>query len=307
MINGEVSLLVGFTQVSASNIVAQILAPALARELKQPVRIVSLPGENGARAAEQTARAAPDGRTLCVTVPTHVLGPLFEERQRYDTLADFAAVALFAKNPLVLAVSNTLGIRSLQALIALAQSRPGELVYGTSAVGGGPHLAALLFCDMTGIRLKLRVYAATHTLYEDLAAGSIHLTFNNTMSALPLASEGKLALLGATSPTRSPAAPGVAAIAESGLAGYAFESWVGLLAPAATPAAVVAHLNQAVCRAVATPDVRRQLLALGIEPVSSTPGDFATHLRAEMARWVSFVRSHLNEFPGVRVERLGPR
>ena len=119
---------------------------------------MSLAGENGACAAEQTARAAPDGRTLCIAVPTHVLGSLFDEKQRYDAIADFTPVALFAKNPLVLAVSKTLRVESLHALIALARSRSGadELVYGTSAVGGGPHLAALLFCkqDRKSTRLN---------------------------------------------------------------------------------------------------------------------------------------------------------
>ena len=303
------ALLVGFSRVSASNIVAEIIRPALSDQLGQPVQIVSLPGENGARAAEQTATAAPDGRTLCIAVPTHVLGSLFDEKQRYHAIADFTPVALFAKNPLVLAVSNTLHVDTLAALIALARSRPrpDELVYGASAVGGGPHLAALLFCEQAGIRMKMRVYAETHTLYEDLHAGRIALTFNNTMSALPLANAGKLTLLGATGPARCHAAPDVPTIAEAALPGYHFESWVGILAPAGTPASVVTRINEAVSRAVETPEVRRQLQALGIEPICAPPETFAAHLRAEWARWVPFVRNHASEFPGVRLQRLGLR
>lgn len=303
------ALLVGFSRVSASNIVAEILQPALSEQLRQSVTIISLPGENGARAAEQTARAAPDGRTLCIAVPTHVLGSLFDDKQRYDAIADFTPVALFAKNPLVIAVSNTLHVDTLQALIALARSRAGayELVYGASAVGGGPHLAALLFCEQAGIRMKMRVYAETHTLYEDLHEGRIALTFNNTMSALPLANEGKLTLLGATGPARCHAAPDVPTFAEAALPGYQFESWVGILAPAGTPAPVVTRINDAVSRAVETPDVRRRLRALGIEPVCEKADYFAAHLRAEVARWVAFVRNHTNEFPGVQLRRLAAR
>jgi tripartite-type tricarboxylate transporter receptor subunit TctC len=304
MTSTEIQLLVGFSRISASNIVAQIIQPALSAQLGQPVRIVSLPGENGARAADQTASAAPDGRTLCIAVPTHVLGSLFEKKQRYDPIAGFAPVALFAKNPLVLAVSNALHVDTLHAFIALARSRPDELIYGTSAVGGGPHLAALLFCEQAGIRMQMRVYAETHTLYEDLTAGRIALTFNNTMSALPLANEGKLTLLGATGPARIPVAPDVPAVCEMALPGYQFESWVGLLAPAGTPAPVVTRINDAVSRAVESPDVRQQLLALGIEPVCEKPDYFAAHLRSELARWVPFVRNHIDAFPGVQRHRL---
>ena len=121
--NDEVSLLVGFSRVSASNIVAEIIAPALSRELGQPVRIVSLPGGNGARATEQTAQAAPDGLTLCITVPTHVLNSLFGDRERHDVTRDFAPVAVFGRNPLVLAVST---------MRSGGTSRPHRLTAGTA-------------------------------------------------------------------------------------------------------------------------------------------------------------------------------
>lgn len=259
-----------------------------------------MPGENGTLAAERLARAAPDGQTLGIAVPTHVIGSLLDDPPRYDPIADFAPVALFARNPLVLAVSNALGVNSLQAFIAIAKSRPGELTYGASAVGGGPHLAALLFCDKAGIQLHMRVYSETNTLYEDLTAGRIALTFNNTMSALPLAQAGKLTILGSTTLTRSPANPALRTLAETALPGYDIGSWVGLLAPAATPEAIVSRINAAVTRTVGTPAVRQQLQALGIEPVSEMPGYFATHLRSEWARWAPFVRDHPDAFPGAR-------
>lgn len=298
--SNSVQLIVGFSKVSASNIVAEIIRPALSAVLGVSVRIVTVPGENGAHAAGQTARAAPDGRTLCMAVPTHVLGALFEEKPRYDLLRDFAPVAMIARNPLVLAVSKHLGVDSIPALIALARSRPGELTYGASAVGGGPHLAALLFCAMAGVRMTLRVYAETHVLYEDLQAARIALTFNNTMSALPLAALGKLMLLGSTSPVRDTATLGIPAIAEAALPGYAYESWVGVLAPKGTPAPSLQHLNEAMQRVVQQAKIKQQLMNLGMTPTPDASESFADHLRNEQARWRSFVQAHIAEFPGVR-------
>ena len=293
-----IRLLVGFSKVSASNIVAEIIRPALSVALGQPVTIVTLPGENGARAAEQTAQAAPDGHTLCIAVPTHITGAWFDEKPRYDLLRDFAAVAMIAKNPLVLAVSEHLGVSSIEALITLAHARPGELVYGASATGGGPHLAALQFCSMAGVRMTMRVYAETHVLYEDLHAGRIALTFNNTMSALPLAAQGKLTLLGSTSSTHD-ATLGIPSIAETALPGYAYESWVGLLAPRGTPAPVVQCLNAAMQSVVQEPPIKQQLVSLGMTPTPGAPEVFAHHLRAEQARWRAFVKAHIDEFPGI--------
>ena len=293
-----IRLLVGFSRVSASNIVAEIIRPALSLALGQSVNIITLPGENGARAAEQTAQAAPDGRTLCIAVPTHVMGAWFDAIPRYDLLRDFTAVGMIAKNPLVLAVSNQLGVSSIDELIALARAQPGQQVYGASAAGGGPHLAALLFCSMAGVRMRMRVYAETHVLYEDLHAGRIALTFNNTMSALPLAAQGKLTLLGSTSPARD-AALGIPSIAETALPRYTYESWVGVLAPRDTPASMVQRLSEALQSVVQEPHVRQQLMTLGMTPTPGTPDGFAHHLRTEQARWSAFVQSHIDEFPRI--------
>ncbi len=302
---GEIQLLVGFSEGSASNIVAQVICTTLGEHLGQAVRIVRLPGANGALAAERLARAAPDGCTLGIAVPTHIVGSLLDGAQRYNPLADFAPVALFARNPLVLAISNTLEVNTLPGFIAMAKSRPGELVYGTSAIGGGPHLAALLFAGQTGIDMQMRVYAETNALYADLISGRIALTFNNPMSALPLARAGQLTILGVTSLARNPPNPELPSLAETALPGFDIASWVGMLAPAATPPHVVNRINAAVTQTIETPAVRRQLRALGIEPVSAPPDYFAAHLRAEMARWLPFVREHVEAFPGAQMRRPG--
>ena len=301
---GQVRLLVGFSQGSVSNIVARLLAPALAIALEKPVHVVQLPGENGAIAAEQLARAAPDGLTLGMAVPTHLVGSLIGSEPRYDPLSDFAAVDMIARNPVVLAVSNSLGVNSVGELIALARARPGELAYGASAIGGGPHLGAVLFSALTGVKLQRRVYDETHVLFDDLAAGRIALTFNNPTTVLQQARRGRLKMLAMTAARESELLPGLPVLAAS-VPDYEYMSWVGVLAPAATPPALLAGLHEAVQEAENSLPVRQGLHELGLEAVDESAEWFGAHLRAEWARWRAFALAHRVEFPGLREQQAG--
>lgn len=292
----DLRLLVGFSEGSASNIVASMIAPTLSAFLSQTVRVERLPGENGALCAEHVACAAPDGRTLAIAIQTHLIGSLLQTRKRYDPIADFAPVAMLARWPMILAVSNALGVTSVDELIALAKSRPGELVYGASAIGGSPHLAAILFRAMTGLDMRLRVYTETNTLYADLAQGRLAVTFNNSMSVLPLARAGKLRMLATTGAVRSPAAPELPTMAET-VPGYEVVSWIGVLAPAATPSPIVARINEATARTVQATQVRELFRAHGMEPVVASPADFARHLRVELDRWGRFIETNRAAFP----------
>lgn len=295
--SSDVRLLVGFSEGSASNIVARMIAPALSTCLNQAVSIERIPGENGALSAEHVARAAPDGRTLAIAIQTHAIGSLLFARKRYDPIADFAPVAMVARWPMMLCVSNTLGVTTVNELIALATAQPGELVYGTSALGGSPHLAALLFAAMTGVDMKLRVYGETNTLYADLEAGRLAATFNNSMSVLPLARAGKLRMLATTGPSRSPAAPELPTVTEGAVPGYEVVNWIGILAPAGTPTDVIARINEATARTVQTPEVRELFQTRGMEPVAASPADFAGHLRTEIDRWARFIEANRAAFP----------
>ena len=292
----DLHLLIGFSEGSASNIVARMISPALGKALNQTVRLERIPGENGALCMERVARAAPDGRTLAIAIQANIIGSLMHAKKRYDPLVDLAPVALFAKSPMVLAVSNTLGVASVAELIALARSQPGRLTYAASATGGAPHLAGVLFNVMANTSMRLRVYAETDALYADLAAGRISATFNNIMSALPLAHAGKLRILAVTALERSPKAPEVPTIDESALPGYEIMNSIGLVAPAATPASVIARINAAVAQAVSTPEVRQSLSASGMEPVVASPEAFAVHLRAIMERWGKFINANRAAF-----------
>ena len=292
----ELLLLVGFSEGSASNVVAQMIAPALGKALDQSVRIERIVGDNGAICAERLARAAPDGRTLAIAIQANVIGSLLHATKRYDPLVDFAPVALFARSPMVLAVSNALGVGTAAGLIALARAQPGRLTYATSALGGAPHLAGVLFNLMAGVSLRLSVYADTNVLYDDLAHGRIAATFNNIMSALPLARNGKLRVLAVTSLERSPNAPEVPTLSESALPGYEIMNVIGAVAPAGTAAPTIARINTAFAQAVNTPEVRESLLAGGMEPVVGSPQEFAAHMRGELERWSRFISANRAAF-----------
>src|SRR5438105_3788275 len=162
-----------------SDQIAQALKPALMRELGTPLEIVLKPGDNGAPAAVEVARAAPDGETLFMaTMSTHALAPHFVDALPYDPLDDFAPVSLVSRAPLVLACHPGLPVTSTAELIELARERPGTLAYGTSSFGGAPHLAAELFAKLAAIELRFARYEETERLYADLEAGRIALSFN---------------------------------------------------------------------------------------------------------------------------------
>jgi tripartite-type tricarboxylate transporter receptor subunit TctC len=245
---------------------------------------------------ERLARAAADGRTLAIAIQANIIGSLMHDPRRYDPLVDLAPIALFATSPMVLAVANQLRITSAAEFIALARSRPGTLTYAASALGGAPHLAGVLFNLTANTDLRLRVYSETDVLYADLEAGRISATFNNIMSALPRARAGELRILAVTGLERSPRAPEIPTMAESALPGYEITNSIGLVAPAATPEPIISRINAAVAKAVSTPEVHQSLFESGMEPVISSPAEFAVYLRSMMQRWSGFINVHRAAF-----------
>jgi tripartite-type tricarboxylate transporter receptor subunit TctC len=285
-----VRLVVGFSRGSASDDIANTIRPALERALGRAVTIDLRPGNNGADAACEVAASAPDGDTLFVaTLGTHALAPHVDPDLPYDPLHHFAPVSLLTKSPLVLACHRSLGVDSVEGLIALARARPGELTYGTSAIGGAPHLAAELFCSLAGVRMKHVRYAHTERLYDDLQAGRIATSFNNMMSMLPRCADGSVRALAVTTAQRSLAAPDLPTIAESGLSQYEVSNWLGIVAPRATPRAVVEAISNAIAAALANADVSRKLNAAGVTPSGGTPEAFAAFVASEIARWKPIV------------------
>lgn len=286
-------LIIGFSPGSASDDLAKLIATPLGAALGRPVAIERIAGDNGAHAAQAVANAAPDGNTLLIaTLGTHALAPNVPRVRKdfpYHPQRDFAPVSLLTQAPMLLACHPRLPVHDVSSLIAHARARPGEMTYGTSAIGGAPHLAAELFQMVTGVQLRHQRYAETNDLYVDLEACRIDLSFNNIMSMLPRCNAGTLRALAVTSAQRSPIAPHIATLAESGVPGAEVSNWVGLAAPRGTPAAAVELISQAVATVINSRDIAGKLITAGISPMGSSPLAFERFMAAELTRWAPVV------------------
>jgi tripartite-type tricarboxylate transporter receptor subunit TctC len=237
-------LVLGFSPGSASHNVAQAIVPRLSAYLRRPVELALHPGESGTLAARMVAAAPPDGNTLLIaTLGTHALIPAIDSACGYHPLNDFAPISLLLTAPLILAVPISAGIHSIAALIAAPRAADPPLVYGSSAIGGAPHLAAELFAHRAGVTLQHACYSDTRQLYADLLAGRIGLSFNNIMSMLPLIRERRLVPLGTASRQQYSALPSVPPVASAGLADYEVTNWLGIVGPAKLPKAAITEIN----------------------------------------------------------------
>lgn len=286
-----IRLLLGFTPGSVSDRVAQIIAPALSRQLGQPVIVERHPGENGAIAAGIAARAARDGRTLFMaTLGTHAIAPCIRADLPYHPVRDFTPVSLLVRAPLILVVNPGVAATSVAELIALARSSPHPLAYASSAMWGAPHLAGELFSLMADVRMTHVPYDDTRRLYSELVAGRVALTFNNVMSMRPFMESGRLRGLATTGAARSPVLPQLPTLSEAGLAGYEVMNWLGVLAPAGTLHEIAGRLSQELSAVLQTNAVRDLLSAQGVEIVGSAPPAFASHIGRELARWAPVLK-----------------
>jgi tripartite-type tricarboxylate transporter receptor subunit TctC len=279
-------LIVGFSAGSASDDIAHLIAAPLTQQLGRQVVIERIAGDSGTRGAQAAAQSAPDGNTLFVaTLGTHALAPHARKDLPYDARRDFAPVSLLTQSPMLLACHPALPAKTVNEFLAYARAHPGTLAYGTSAIGGAPHLAAELFQSVTGVQLRHARYDETQKLYADLEAGRIALSFNNIMSMLPRCNAGKLRALGITSAQPAPVAPHVPTLAESGVQGCEVSNWIGLVAPRGTPAAMVDTISQAVAAVINRRAVSEKLLTAGISPMGSSPLAFERFISAELNRW----------------------
>jgi tripartite-type tricarboxylate transporter receptor subunit TctC len=279
-------MIVGFSPGSASDDIANLIATPLGKQLGREVTIERIAGESGTRGAQAAAQSAADGNTLFVaTLGTHALAPHARNDLPYDALRDFAPVSLLTQSPMLLACHPSLPAKTVGEFIAHARANPDAMAYGTSAIGGAPHLAAGLFQSVTGVQLQHARYDETQQLYADLEAGHIALSFNNIMSMLPRCIAGKLRALGVTSTQRSPVAPHIPTLAESFVPGCEVSNWIGLVAPRGAPAKMVDAISQAAADVINSRAVSEKLITAGISPMGSSPLAFERFIAAELNRW----------------------
>ena len=243
------------------------------------------------------ARAAPDGYTLLTAPASLVTSASLYKKLSFNLIRDFEVVSMLATSAHVLVVGAMLPAKSIKELIALAKARPGQLTYASTGTGGSPHLTMEFFRMQTGIDMVHVPYKGSLTAVPDVISGQVDMMFSSSIAVLPHVKTGRLRALGITSAQRSPAAPDVPTIAESGVPGFESASWSAMLAPARTPRSVVVLLNQTIGRIARMPDIVDRLAAQSAAPLTSTPEQAQAFVKSELAKWSKVIAA-----AGIRAE-----
>jgi tripartite-type tricarboxylate transporter receptor subunit TctC len=270
---------------SANDLVARIIAQELTRTLGQQVIVEN----RGGLAPEVVARASPDGYTLLFYGSSVWLLPLMRH-ENYDPVVDLAPVTLAVNSPNVVVVHPSLPVKSIKELIALAKARPGELNYAAGTLGASPHLSTELFKAMAGINVVRVAYKGTGPSVLALIAGEVHMMVAGLGSVAPHMASGKLRALAVTSAEPSKLTPELPTVAASGVPGYEASSLIGMFAPAKTPTVIISRLQQETLRGLSRPEVKEMLFRNGIEVIGSSPEDFASTVKADMAMLGKVIR-----------------
>ena len=281
-------IVVTFPPGGAPDTLARLLAEKWAA-LGQPITVDNKPGAGGNIGADLVAKSPPDGTVLVLgTVGTHAINASLYDKMPYNNLKDFSPISFLASTPNLLVVNKDVPARDAKELIALAKARP--LTFGSSGSGTSIHLSGELFTTLAGVKMQHVPYKGRAQAIPDLLGGRITMIFDNMPSALPLVKSGELKAIGVTSARRSRAAPNIPTLAESGLPGFEATSWFALLGPAGMPRDLQLRLSAETARALAQPDVKEKLAALGLEPNPGTPEALTALMLAETIKWAKVVK-----------------
>lgn len=281
-----IRLIVPWPAGGGTDIVTRIIVQTMSENIGQSFVVDNRGGASGIIGTDIVAKAVPDGYTLLMgNTATNATNASVYKKLPYDPVKDFAPVSLAASSPYIMSVHPSLPVKSVKEFIALARDKPGQLNYGSGGSGSAPHLAAALFNYLAKINVVHVAYkgGAAHT--PALVAGEIQVTFTNPLEVMPHIRAGKLRALGVTSLSRWSAAPELPTIAESGVPGYEFTIWWGVLAPAGTPRPVVDRLYREVARAVQAKEVKEKLGMQGVDVVGNKPEEFMAKIRDEVGKW----------------------
>jgi tripartite-type tricarboxylate transporter receptor subunit TctC len=285
-----VRIVIPLSPGGTTDVPGRIIAQRLSEALGQQFFVENRAGAGGTIGADFVAKSKPDGYTLLLTATPHVITGNLYRNLPYNTLADFAPVTRIASGPYVLTVHPSLGVNSVRELIALAKANPGKIDYASSGNGSLQHLVGALFAHMAGIELTHVPYKGSGPAQQDLMAGMVKVGFPGTPIVIPHMKAGRLKALAVTTAQRSPQMPDVPTIAEAGVPGYEALSWVGMLAPAATPRDIIVKLNGEIGRLLRSPDVQQLLAASGMEATPTSPEEFGAYLKSEFEKWGKVVR-----------------
>ena len=285
-----IRLLVPLAPGGGMDTIARALSLKLTEGLGQSVVIDNRGGGGGTVGTELAASAPPDGYTIMMMSTTAVIRPLMYANTRYDLARDFAAISQVTTNPYVLAINPSVPAKSVQDLIAYAKANPGKLNYASAGQGSLIHLASELFNIAAGIKTVHVPYKGIGASYPDLLANHVQMVFASIVSIQPHLRTQRMRALAVTAPQRAKSMPDVPTVAESGVKGFVVTQWYGLLAPARTPRPIVDRLNREVVKVIHDPDLAQRFASDGAEGVSSTPQQFAAHLKAEHAKWSKVIK-----------------
>lgn len=281
----SVRLIVPFAPGGGTDIIGRLIAQELSDRWGQPVIVDNRGGGGGTIGTGMAAKSTPDGYTMVLCSLGVSYAPALYSKLPYDTEKDLLPISLVATQPFVYVVIPALGVSSMKELIALAKSKPGEIRYGSGGPGGASHLGTELLRMMTGTQLVHVAYKGTGPALTAMLGGEIHMQLIGISSVVAHLKTGRMRALAVSGGKRSAAAPEIPTVAESGVPGYEFDVWYGLLFPAGTPRPILTKVNADVNGALSSTALAQKFAAVGLEPAGNTPDEFAKLLRSEVARW----------------------
>lgn len=284
-------MILGFAPGGSTDLVARVLAQKMSATWNQQVVVDNRPGANGMIGADLVAKATPDGHTLLLSSigPMAINASLY--KMPYDIVKDFAPVTYTGNVTNLLVVHPSVAAANIKELVALAKAQPGKLTFGSSGSGGAPHMAVELFKILAKVDVVHVPYKGGGPAMADLVGGQISGSFASMPSSIPFVRTGKLRALAVTAPKRSPAAPEVPTVSESGIPGFSVLDWQGMFTTAKTPAAVVGKLNAEIRRALTLPDVIEKLGTAGVEIQTTSPEEWGRFVQSEIDKWAKVVKT----------------
>lgn len=281
-----IHLIVPYAAGGSADATARVIARQIGKTTGQAIVVENRGGSASIVGTELVNKSDPDGYTLLLGQSGPIsINPAIYKNLPYDPVKDFEPISLTSTYPYIMVVNRSLGVKTLQEFVTLAKSKPGALNYGTTGVGASNHLITELFDLKAGIKMTHIPYRGTALAVADLVAGQVQVVFSDPISALQLVNSGMLVALAVTSKDRSPVAPNVPTISESGYPGFDAVGWHGILAPAKTPPAIIAKLNAEIVQALKDPETKSLLESQAIQVVGSSPQEFADYIKQDIALW----------------------
>jgi tripartite-type tricarboxylate transporter receptor subunit TctC len=286
-----IRVVIGYGAGSTVDISARVIGKALSESWKQQVVPDNRPSAGGIIAAQTVAAANPDGYTILSVSASHAVAPAMYSKLPYDTAKDFAGITTTVSVPAVLVVSPSLGVKNVKDLVALAKAKPGQVTFSSAGIGSATQFSAELFINLAGLNVVHVPYKSVPEQITEVMTGRVNFTLAPASNSVPFIKDGKLVALAVSPAKRIAVLPDIPTLREAGIAGYEWQTWFGLLAPAKTPRPIVAKLNAEVSRILNLPESKERWNAIGAEPVPMAPEAFDAYIREQIALFTKLAKA----------------